>query len=78
MNQPDDLVQSIWLIEDYFKPNLREGQHVLSKFSEQFDYSINIGSAYTLVMIEFQALRRFSFFLFYLKMGVFSENIFVE
>lgn len=38
MNQPVDCLRSMWLIEDYFKPILREGQQVLSKFSEHSDY----------------------------------------
>ncbi|WP_128523415.1 hypothetical protein [Halobacillus litoralis] len=78
MNQRPDLLQSIWLIEDYFKPILTEGQQVLSKFSEHSDYSLNSLSAYMLETLGLQDFKRSYFFLFYLKFTDFCWTFFSE
>ncbi len=72
------LMQSIWLIEDYFKPILTEGQQVLSKFSEHSDYSLNSLSAYMLETLGLQDFNRSYFFLFYLKFTDFCWTFFSE
>ncbi|ELK46522.1 hypothetical protein D479_10326 [Halobacillus sp. BAB-2008] len=55
----------MWLIEDYFKPISKEGQQVLSKFSEQFHYSDYAKSAFIVaVTVHDRSNTGFLFFFF--------------